>query len=84
MDPPRPAVIPPAECQQDPTPVPVLDNSAPLPPPAQAVAHARAVADRAIGYADQVRTHDEDQTLVRRRCAAWARQTAHDQTGGIH
>ncbi|WP_167755566.1 hypothetical protein [Vitreimonas flagellata] len=71
-------MIPPAECQRDP---PALQayNPGPLPPASQELAHARAVADSTISYADEVRTQYEDVRLVGVRCAEFNRRTAEEQ-----
>lgn len=76
--PPRPPVIPPAECQADEPEVPAFQPG-PLPPPEDEVAHARAAADQAISYADEVRTEANDRRIVHNRCAGWSRRTAEEQ-----
>lgn len=74
-------MIPPAECQQEPAPIEPFVLGA-LPPPAEAIRHARAVADQSIDYADRVRTEAEERRLVQARCADFNRRTAAEQMRG--
>ena len=76
--PPRPAVIPPGECQTDRPGAPIFEVRA-LPPPSNQVAHLSEAARQAIDYADTVRVYAVDGDALHARCAEWARTVAVQQ-----
>jgi hypothetical protein len=87
--PPKPAEIPPPECQIEPLPPPALTPQ-PLPPALPESERTRRAAEyweararrgelaalQAIDHADVVRVDNESKTAVQARCAQWARDLA--------